>query len=334
MSERLYGRTTDDALRRVSSLRQLASCDEYTVTNGPDTGTRRIRVTAGEVDLELLPDRGLDIGTARVRGVPVAWVSPTGHPVRSVTDDEAFTRTFGAGLITTCGLQSYGPASVDEGEAHPMHGRFTAQRATIVRAEATSEGVVVEGIIREGDAFGTHLELRRTIEVPLAESCIRVSDEIVNRAETPAECMVLYHVNFGWPLIDEGTVLRTGAERVEPRDAVAEAGLDSWERFPEPVAGYDEQVFLHVLPEASRAEVAVEHPSGFTAHLRYDTAQLPGLFEWRVSRHGCVVLGVEQGSAPTLQGRVDARERGLLRTLEPQDHLRFELEIGFSGELG
>ncbi|MGO1538429.1 MAG: aldose 1-epimerase family protein [Leucobacter sp.] len=332
MTGEIYGQSADEALKRVGALRQLASCEEYTVSNGPEAGSRRIRISAGDIDLELLPDRGLDVGAARVAGVPVAWVSPTGFPVRSVTDDGAFTRTFGAGLVTTCGLQNYGPASVDGDEAHPMHGRYTAQPATIVRAEATIDEVTVEAIIRETDAFGVHLELRRTVTVLVAEQRISIHDEIANRGATATDCMVLYHVNFGWPLVDAGTELRTGADQVEPRDSEAAKDQDSWNRFPELADSYPEQVFVHSLPEASQADIEVVHASGFTAHVRYDTRQLPGLFEWRVSRPGCVVLGVEPASAQTISGRADARERGLLREVAPGEKIEFALEIGFSGQ--
>ena len=41
-------------------------------TDGPDAGTRRLRVIAGDLDIELLPDRGLDLGQVRHRGVPLA----------------------------------------------------------------------------------------------------------------------------------------------------------------------------------------------------------------------------------------------------------------------
>lgn len=334
-----HGRSLREALRRVGSPRQLASCEAYTVSDGSDAGTRRIRVAADGIDIELLPDRGLDIGSARVDGVPVAWLSPTGFPPRSTTDGAEFTRTFGGGLLTTCGLQNFGPESEDGGAVHPMHGRMTAQRARVVRAEVVSDpdenqsagAAAVEAVILETDAFGTNLELRRSIELPLGERCIRIRDRIVNRGAAAAECMVLYHANFGWPLVDEGTELRTGAERVIPRDAAAEAGFDTWQRFPALAEDYPEQVFSHVLPRDSAADVIVEHPSGFSARIRYDTSQLPGLFEWRVSRPGCVVLGVEPASAPTILGRADARERGLLREVRPGGSLEFALEIAFEG---
>lgn len=334
----VYGRPLHEVLQLAGSPRQFASCEELMTSGGPDAGTRRIRIAAGGIDLELLPDRGLDIGAARVDGVPVAWLSATGFPARDgAVDGAAFTRAFGGGLLTTCGLQNFGPECADGGETHPMHGRITAQRAQVVRAEVVTdpgEGrprVLVEAILRETDAFGVNLELRRTVELPLEGRHIGIRDRIVNRGAETAECMVLYHVNFGWPLVDEGTLLHTGADRVVPRDDAAAAGLDTWQRFPALADRYPEQVFSHLLPRDSRAEVVVEHPSGFAARLRYDTAQLPGLFEWRMSRPGCVVLGVEPASAPTILGRADARERGLLREVLPGGSLEFALEISFEG---
>lgn len=49
--------------------------------------------------------------------------------------------------------------------------------------------------------------------------------------------MLLYHMNFGYPLVDEGTVLETNLPAPRPRDADAEAGLETYKTFeaPQPV---------------------------------------------------------------------------------------------------
>ncbi|MEV7769069.1 aldose 1-epimerase family protein [Microbacterium sp. NPDC086615] len=294
-------------------------------TDGPDAGTRRLRVIAGDLDIELLPDRGLDLGQVRHRGVPLAWVSPTGWPRPS---GGAFGATFGGGLVTTCGLLSFGPSSRDDEGEHPQHGRYTTLAATVTRAEVQVDAVVVEATIVEATVLGAHLELRRSIRVPRGEARIELRDEIVNRGARAVEPMVLYHVNLGRPLIQEGTLLRSPAERVVPRDADAEAGLATWARFPAPADTYPEQVFAHELPVGTRVSAEVHAPSGLGIRVSFDTAALPGLFQWRVAQRDGVVLGVEPATAATILGRQDARERGLLRPLPEGQSWKLGLDIG------
>lgn len=335
MVPEIFGRPIGDARERRGALAQTCSVESSVTTDGPSSGMRRIRLVAGDVDVDVLPDRGLDLGQMRVGGVPLAWISPTGFPRASVHDGDGrgWTRAFGGGLLTTCGLLNVGPAAHDGGEPHPMHGRYTSLPATVVRAEATEDGVVVEGIIREAAVFGVHLELRRRITVPLGGRSIRVEDVLTNRGADAVEPMVLYHLNFGWPLIDEGTTLRSPATAVTPRDAEAAAGAETWDVFPAPQHPSPEQVFAHELPPDRAVAVEVGNPRGLGVVVRFDTAQLPGLFQWRVAEPGMVVLGIEPALVPTILGRAAAREQGLLRPLAPGASLSLGVEIEATGSL-
>ncbi|WP_314456028.1 aldose 1-epimerase family protein [uncultured Microbacterium sp.] len=320
----LYGSTVDEARRRTGSFAQVASVEASVRTDGPDAGTRRLRVIAGELEVELLPDRGLDIGQVRHRGVPLAWVSPTGWPRPGAG---GFGASFGGGLVTTCGLLSFGPPSVDAEGEHPQHGRYSGLAASVTRSEVSDDAVVVEATVVEATVLGAQLELRRRVRVPFGAGRIELRDEIVNRGSRAVEPMVLYHVNLGWPVVDAGSVLHSPAERVRARDAAAEAGLASWAEFPEPVAEYPEQVFAHELPVDRRVAAEIVSRSGLGIRISFDTAVLPGMFQWRVAQEGAVVLGVEPATAATILGRADARAAGLLRELGPGSAWELGLDI-------
>lgn len=329
MPPEVFGAALEEARRRVGHHAQIAAVESSLRTDGADAGARRIRVVNGDLDIEVLPDRGLDLGQVRVAGIPLAWMSPTGFPpLVDAADGDGWMRAFGGGLLTTCGLLSYGAPSDDEGTRHPLHGRYSSLRAEVVRAEATHDEVVVEGIVREAAVSGAHLELRRRIATRIGTRTLRVDDVVVNRGAREVEPMVLYHVNLGWPLVDEGTRLSSPSSSVEARDADAEAGLATWSVFPEPVAAYPEQVFLHELPAARPVTVEVSSADGLGVRIGFDTAALPALFQWRVAEErGHVVLGVEPATAPTILGRADARARGLLRSLAPGESLALGVEI-------
>lgn len=320
----LFGSTVDEVRRRTGSLAQVASVEASVRSDGSDAGTRRLRLIAGDLDVELLPDRGLDLGQVRHRGVPLAWVSPTGWPRPGLG---GFGASFGGGLVTTCGLLSFGPPSVDAEGEHPQHGRYSALAASVTRAAVDDDAVVVEATVVEATVLGAHLEVRRRVRLPLGEGRIELRDEIVNRGSREVEPMVLYHVNLGWPVVDEGSVLRSPAERVIARDAEAAVGLSSWAQFPAPVAHYPEQVFVHELPSDRRVSAEVVARSGLGIRISFDTAALPGMFQWRVAQEGGVVLGVEPATAATILGRGHARSAGLLRPLAPGATWELGLDI-------
>lgn len=327
MAAELYGAPIDDAWRRMGHRAQAVGVESSLRTDGADAGTRRIRMINGELDIEILPDRGLDIGQVRIAGIPLAWITPAGFPEFD-PDGGGWLRAFGGGLLTTCGLLSYGAPSIDDGVAHQLHGRHSSLKAQVTRAEVTDDELVVEGLTREVAVFGAHLELRRRITSPLGSRSLRVRDIVVNRGVEAVQPMVLYHLNLGWPLVDEGTQLVSPATKVVPRDAEAERGLATWSRFPAASSRYPEQVFRHELPAAERVAVVVQNSQGLSLAVRFDTAQLGALFQWRVAQpHGHTVLGIEPATAPTILGRADARARGLLRSLEPGEQLELGVEI-------
>ena len=114
-----------------------------------------VRVEDG-IDVRILPDRGFDIGDAWFRGRRIAWPSPLGE--RRWRGD--FARSFGGGLVVTCGLRNVGMPS----EGHPQHGLFTSLPAADVRIERSAHGVVVaRGRVVEADVPGATLELEREI---------------------------------------------------------------------------------------------------------------------------------------------------------------------------
>lgn len=330
MTAELFGTPLDDAWRRVGHRGQVVGIESWVRADGADAGARRLRIVNGDLDVELLPDRGLDLGQVRVGGIPLAWMSATGFPPLSVDGQGAgaWMRAFGGGMLTTCGLESFGAPSSDDGQPHPLHGRYSSLSAEVVRADASGDEIVVEGIVREASVFGSHLELRRRISSVVGSRSMRLHDTIVNRGAHVALPMVLYHLNLGWPLVDEGTVLHSPAVDVLPRDDAAARGLSSWDRFPAPGSAYPEQVFRHELPSDGRAIVDVEGGCGLTVRIAFDSARMPGLFQWRVAEEGGhYVLGVEPATAATILGRADARARGLLRPLAPGEALELGVEI-------
>ena len=52
--------------------------------------------------------------------------------------------------------------------------------------------------------FGEDLHLLRRIEADVGGNEIRIRDRVVNRGFARTPHMFFYHVNLGWPLVDEG----------------------------------------------------------------------------------------------------------------------------------
>ena len=257
-----------------------------------------VRVLAG-IELRIHPQRGLDIGAAWFRGVPLAWIGAAGEGGAESADWRA---AWGGGLVTTCGLDNVGAPS----EGLGLHGTYTFLSAEDVASERSRAQVVVRGTVN--DPRG--LRVKRVIRTAVGAGRVEVADRTTNLSGQPLEAPLLYHVNVGWPLWDEGTRLETDAAEVRPRDE--NAAPHDWSTAPSQPVALPERVWEHV--GATRA-VVVNERLGLRLTIESD---LPRLWQWVDPAANVYALGVEPANCSVL-GRAHDRAQGELPFLGPTE---------------
>ena len=316
--------------RRVGDMTQLAGALPFVYSEGKATGTQAIEVRNGSgLRFVVLPGRGMDIAWAELGGVNVSYISKTGIVNACHYDERDFLRSFSAGLLTTCGLSYMGAPCVDEGVQLGTHGRIANTPAYDLSITQEWQGddyvICVRGKVRESTVFGEDLVLTRSITTAMGDNRICIHDEIENVGFSPAPLMVLYHFNFGFPLVDEDSVLTTNCTNVRPRDAAAVPGLGECCRFSAPVQNYSEQAFYR--DAEGRSFARLENPDiGVAAELRFDGSQLPYLVEWKQMGEQEYAVGLEPATNPPC-GRAAARAEGTLLYLQPQQIRAHDIEV-------
>lgn len=329
--------TRDELLQCVGHMDQLAGIKLVEAADGTERGSRMLAIWTGSgLGFHVLVEKGLDIAACRYKGIPVAWSSPTGavHPAYHQPEGLGWLRSFQGGLFVTCGLDQFGSPSTDAGEELGLHGRVgnLPARAVSYRTSWIEDEYELEitGEIRQVRVFGENLVLRRRISTRLGSNRIRIEDVVTNEGFTPSPHMILYHFNFGFPLVGPHSRLLLEVDRTIPRDADAEAGLADWQNFQPPTTGFREQVFRHVpkADEHGNVRVEVDNPDlSLGVRLTYDVASLPYLFQWKMMGQGTYVLGIEPANSSGIEGRAMARQRDDLPHLAPQEHRSYSLEI-------
>jgi hypothetical protein len=169
--------------------------------------------------------------------------------------------------------------------------------------------LVVEGEVNQSAVFGEHLVLRRRIEADLDGTEFHLADTVTNAGFSRTPHMFLYHINLGWPLVDEGTRLVAPIARTRwCTPSVSEQGV-SYQRLPPPQPDFVEQVYEHELVAAGgRYHVALlnEHRS-LGVELSWDSQALPCFFEWLNLREGAYAVGLEP-STHHVEGAQAARD--------------------------
>ena len=334
----LFGRqwSRQDLLRHIGDLSQVAGVRLAELCEGPERGIRMAEFRTGSgLEFTVLLDRGLDIGPAEYRGIPLAWLSPAGFPHPAFFEPEGlgWLRTFGGGLLTGCGLNYLGAPDQDAGEELGQHGRLSVLPASQVQTGERWEGdecaFWLQGTVRQARLFGENLRLTRRFETWLGQSRIALHDTVENLGDTPSPLMLLYHINLGYPVLDETSYVVAEPHPVRARDQSALGGLADWHHFQSPTQGYREQVFYHDLPEDAegRATMSLVNPRlGLKLTVRFRKAELPNLVQWKMMGYGAYVLGLEPANC-LVEGRSKERARGSLQFIEPGERREFSLEI-------
>ncbi len=161
----------------------------------------------------------------------------------------------------------------------------------------------------------------------MGESRLKIHDEVENVGYARTPHMYLYHVNVGFPVVDEGSELVAPARSVAARGDYSAEGYD---KLHAPEADYVERVFEHELTSEGDGTVPVaivNRARAIGAYEVFRTDQLPHHFVWRMLGEGSYVVGIEP-STNQPAGRLDARERGELIILEPGQKRVYDLELG------
>ncbi|GAB5403292.1 MAG: aldose 1-epimerase family protein [Aureliella sp.] len=282
----------------------------YHLNGGASEGVELIVVDSGQVRAAICPTRGMSLWKANIDAVPCGWDSPVVGPVHPshipILDEGGLGWLEGFDeLLVRCGLRSFGaPDFNGDGKMlYPLHGRIGNLPARDVKIDVDAEHslLTVSGQVLETRFLQYNLELRASYTFPFGQPVIEVNDTVTNRSSQPAGIQMLYHVNFGAPLLGKGAKFHTGSDRVVARNERAAIDIDTWDTYREPTPGYEEQVYFYGsrADEEGWASNVLTSPDAKTAvAVRHKADTLPYLTQWKntVAEEDGYVTGLEPGT--------------------------------------
>lgn len=334
---KLWGQelTRADLLRRVGSLDQVFGIRPVEIGGGKASMLRCLEMDNGAglrlciaeskaMDLLQVSWKGMNLGFETKAGIHAPWLS-----------DEvgmSYRRNLGAGFLYTAGLYNVGGFNEEANEYHYAHGALKNTPAETVSCHVQWNGdectLSVEGQVRESAFFGRNLLLHRSISTRVGSDSFRIRDTIENQDFAPAQLMLLYHMNLGFPLLDEGTELLLNAETTEAMSQHTLTDPD-WRIMPAPIDNNEEYLYVHTVEADAHgcARAAVFNDRlGLGLEVKYRPEILPYLVEWKCMKSGDYALGVLPSNCRPI-GRPAALEKGDVTVLQPFEKLEVELEI-------
>ncbi|MBM4435701.1 MAG: aldose 1-epimerase family protein [Actinobacteria bacterium] len=336
----LWGRTYTRAelMARVGDISQIGGVRSSRLDGGAGDGLPVVDVDTGSgFRFTVVPGRALDISGAWYKGVPLGFRTPTGdvQGARFEPADQGWLRSNVLGLLVTCGLDNIGNPGADESGPHGLHGRLSNLAASNVLAEGAWVGdeyeLSVQGRVRQAALFAENLELKRRITTRLGSSELRLHDEVTNLGHRPEPMLIMYHMNTGYPIIDQGARLHVRSRSRRPWNEHSARTEAQWAEHAGPTAGWQPQVWVHDLEAAPDGTVHAAlvnraFVDGIGLEFVWNKRQLPYLNHWRQLGLGEYVTGIEPGNG-TVLGRVQNRLDGTLPVLPPGATATFDLGI-------
>jgi len=306
----------------------------YTLRGGLQEGVQVVEVHNGRLSFAVLPTRGMGIWKGQCGKVRLGWDSPVKDPVNPafITEQDrgglGWLKGFNEWFVR-CGLNSMGAPGMDtvlDYSGNPyqvpltLHGKIANIPARSVSLEVTDEGVCVRGEVDETMMFGPALRLATEIRTAFDSGAMSIADTVTNLENNPVEHQMLYHINYGAPLLDDGARMVAPFKQVAPRDPRSTEGIATHDRYGASEIGFVEQAYLYELAgrRGSRETLALlRNAAGNQGSLlRFSLKDFPCFTLWKntAGRADGYVTGLEPATSYPNCRRFE-REQGRVITL-------------------
>jgi len=313
---------------------------KHTLRGGLREGVDIIEVDNGVFRFVVVPTRGMGIWNALCGSIRLGWNSPVRGPVHPafVHLDEPSGIGWLDGfdeLLVRCGLESNGaPEFKPDGSLrHVLHGKIANIPAHKVEVSVDGESgeLIVTGVVDEARLFGNKLRLTSTISTRVGRLGLTVRDVVTNLSAEPGELELLYHINFGMPLVGPGAKVVLPVLKAAPRDAAAVGNLAEWDTYGPESPGAAEAVFFFDLAADAQGDTRVllrNASADQGVSLAFNKRQLPCFTLWK-NRQAAIdgyVTGLEPATNYPNRKSFE-KEQGRVVVLPPGESRTFEVAM-------
>ena len=294
---------------RISNFQQVASIRRYTLSEGREKGLDVLDCDNGKIRFLLNVSKACDIMQLYHEGQNISFISKNGFTKR----ETPFLRRFEGGMLYTCGLDSVGGR-----DGFELHGTLHNIPAEIIRAECNENGITLEAIIRDTALFGKNLVLKRKIFTAIGGDSVTLEDTLVNEGYKTEEYCLLYHINVGYPMLDNGAKVIADVESYTPRTAWAKQNEDTMYEMNASTPNQEETCYFLNLKKPEITLVNERNGKEFTVSYSGDT--LPCFVEWKSMASGDYALGLEPCTT-------ELDNRFAYKTIELGEEIKFFVKI-------
>ncbi|WP_392562048.1 aldose 1-epimerase family protein [Orbus sturtevantii] len=304
---------------------------------GKQEGSEVITITSDGLVIKLSPTRGMGILSVEGDGVRMGWDSPVNEVVNPVNINlesrggigwlEGFNE-----MMVRCGFEWTGHAVAADGMMYTLHGNAgntPVSKLVVDVADTAPYTITVKGLIKEKAFKKSNLETWASLSYVPGSKSFTVHDVVTNQGDYTRDYQIIYHSNFGTPILEQDAQFVAPVKEISPFNDYAKEGLATWQTYLGPTKGFDEMVF-NIYPYGDnndQTKVMVANKAGDKgAGIEFNLKQLPYLSLWKNTdtlKQG-YVTGLEPGTSFAYPVTIE-REQQRVRQLQPGESAEFTL---------
>ncbi len=324
------------------------SVRKYTLHGGKQEGVDVIVVNNGKLTFTVIPTRGMSVLKVELGDVTLGWNSP----VKEVVHPKLINLQERGGLgwlegfnewMVRCGVEWAGHPGKDkiinntgdEAEMdltlHGKIGNIPASEVEVVIDRTAPLRIRIRGRVDERMFYGPKLELWTEISTEVGSNSLRIEDALKNYSAYEQEFQIIYHANYGPPLLEQGSQFVAAIKEIRPFNAHAAKSLSQFADYVAPTKGFVEQVYgIIPLGDANNKTTAMLHNAAGdkAVTMTYDVTQLPYFSLWKntTALEEGYVTGLEPGTGFPPNRSIE-RKAGRVPKLKPNETRQFAIEV-------
>ncbi len=326
--------------------------EKRTLHGGKQEGSELIVVNNGRLEFGISPTRGMSvIYLKHIDGkeFPIGWKSPVTEVVHPRFID--LESRGGLGWLDgfnewmcRCGLEFAGHPGKDmfstntgeKGELTlTLHGKIAntpASKVTFSIDQELPHRIHVRGTVFERSFHGPILKLDTDISTVPGSLSLEIDDSVTNLGGTVQEFQLIYHTNYGSPILEKGSTVVGAFQSLQPMNEHAAESVKNWDDYDAPTEGYTEQIYLGraAVDGDGKTSILLKNSQGTKGvSISWNAKQLPYITIWKntASTAEGYVTGLEPGTGFPFNRWVE-RQFDRVPRLKPGQTRNFGLSFG------
>lgn len=314
------------------------SIEQKVLHGGKQEGSKIITlVSENGLTIVLSPTRGMNLLHAQGFGVRLGWDSPVKEVVNPAFINLESRNGLGwlegfNEMMVRCGYEWTGHPTTADGQLYTLHGKAGNTPASRVEVEVNESApyeIRIRGLIKESTFKKADLQTMTELRYVPGSNSFSLHDVLTNHADYPHDYQIIYHSNFGKPILEEGARFIAPLANVSPFNDYAKGGIKTWNTYSAPTKDFDEMVFnLTPLADANQQTLAavINKAGDKGAAIGFNVSQLPVLTMWKntdTEKQG-YVTGIEPGTSYAYPVTIE-REQKRVKQLAPGASTQFDL---------